>query len=71
MDESAIMNQIGIKNSSHRAKIVSSLVLLRAKHNLRKCYSLPILNACLKGETMSRMYSKSNRQLLNAGCGWL
>ena len=48
MDESAIMNQIGIKNSSHRAKIVSSLVLLRAKHNLRKCYSLPILNTCLK-----------------------
>lgn len=38
MDESAIMNQIGIKNSSHRAKIVSSLVLLRAKHNLRKWF---------------------------------
>ncbi|XP_046643911.1 breast cancer anti-estrogen resistance protein 3 homolog isoform X1 [Daphnia pulicaria] len=35
LDESAIMNQIGIKNSAHRAKIVSSLVLLRAKHNLR------------------------------------
>ena len=31
MDESAIRDEIGIKNSADRAKIVGSLVLLRAK----------------------------------------
>ncbi|XP_032779198.2 breast cancer anti-estrogen resistance protein 3 homolog [Daphnia magna] len=35
LDETAIVNQIGIKNSAHRARIVSSLVSLRAKLNLR------------------------------------
>lgn len=35
LDETAIKN-IGIKNSAHRAKIVSSLVLLKAKRSLRK-----------------------------------
>ena len=34
LDEAAIKDEIGIKNSAHRAKIVSSLVLLRAKSNL-------------------------------------
>ncbi len=31
MDESAIRDEIGIKNSADRAKIIGSLVLLRAK----------------------------------------
>lgn len=34
LDEAAIRDQIGIKNSAHRSKIVSSLVLLKAKTNI-------------------------------------
>lgn len=36
MDEGTIRDEIGIKNSAHRSKIVSSLVLLKAKNNNSK-----------------------------------
>ena len=53
MDESAIKDQIGIRSSAHRAKIVSSLVLLRAKHNLRKHFLF--LNKCLKRNNVQKV----------------